>query len=103
MPEPLEHGVLKCEGVFFSWRVWLALSELQLGTSLSNLYYSFQLPHWQGGVPAAFPPGGGRTEHLGIIASPLHLANRRFLAGTWGEGCRMRSPEMEVMGSYLKG
>lgn len=74
-------GMVKCEGAFFGWRVWLALPALQLGTSLSNLDYSFQLPHWQGGVPAALPPGGERAEHRGGVAPPLRLASRRYLAG----------------------
>lgn len=59
----------------------MALPVLQLGTSLSNLDYSFQLPHWQGGVPAALPPGGERAEHQGGVAPALRVANRRYVAG----------------------
>lgn len=77
---------------------------LWLGTNLSTLDYSFQFPHCQGGVPVAFSPGGGeRTEHLGSIAPPLHLANRRYLVGRVKAG-GMRSPEMEeVIGQTWKG
>lgn len=74
-------GMVKFKGAFFGWWVWLALPVLQLGTSLSNLDYSFQLPHWQGGVPAALPPGGERAEHLGGVAPALRLANRKYVAG----------------------
>lgn len=87
-------GMVKFEGAFFGWWVWLALPVLQLGTSLSNLDYSFQLPHWQGGVLAALPPGGERAEHRGGVALPLHLANRRYLAGGV-RAARYEKPEDE--------
>lgn len=76
---------------------------LQLGTNLSNLDCSLQLPHCQGGVPVVLPPGGERTEHLGSTAPPLHLANRRYLVGRM-KAAGWRSPDMEeVIGHTWKG